>query len=70
MKGSAHIDRDMVFGRYYELPAPELKAPFTYNDYEDSIRYDNRNSKPECKGFIADTSVQEYITGKAACIIP
>ena len=45
-----------------ELPAPELRAPFTYNDYEDSVRYDNRNSRPELNGFAADTSRQEGIT--------
>ena len=34
----------------------ELPAPFTDNRYEDVLRYNNLNCKPECSGFIADTT--------------
>lgn len=39
-----------------------LPAPLTENAYETSVRYDNRNSEPLCKGFVKDEAVQGHIT--------
>lgn len=38
-----------------------LPAPITDNAYEDSIRYQNHNSKPKISGFEADTEPQKDI---------
>lgn len=49
-------------------PAPDkcvetaLPSPLTANAYEDSVRYQNYNSKPELDGFEADMSGQRDIT--------
>ncbi len=40
----------------------ELPAPFTANQYENSIRYQNYNSFPIVEGFEADDTPQEHIT--------
>lgn len=39
-----------------------LPAPITLNRYEGSVRYQNYNSQPECRGFAADETPQEHIT--------
>ena len=39
----------------------ELPAPITANAYQNSVRYQVYNSKPELKGFVADTEEQKYI---------
>jgi len=41
--------------------AEELPAPITANAYQNSVRYQVYNSKPELKGFVADTEEQKYI---------
>ena len=42
--------------------AEELPAPITANAYQNSVRYQVYNSKPELKGFVADTQEQWHIT--------
>lgn len=42
--------------------AEELPKPITANAYQDSVRYQVYNSKPELKGFVADTEEQWHIT--------
>lgn len=41
--------------------AEELPKPITANAYQNSVRYQVYNSKPELKGFVADTEEQKYI---------
>ncbi len=41
--------------------AEELPAPITANAYQNSVRYQVYNSKPELKGFVADTEEQKHI---------
>lgn len=46
-------------------PAAEdfaMPDPFTHNQYENSIRYQNTNSNPELHGFVPDYQPQEHIT--------
>lgn len=40
----------------------ELPAPITANAYQNSVRYQVYNSKPELMGFVADTEEQWHIT--------
>lgn len=40
----------------------ELPAPITANAYQNSVRYQVYNSKPELMGFVADTKEQWHIT--------
>lgn len=42
--------------------AEELPKPITANAYQDSVRYQVYNSKPELMGFVADTEEQNHIT--------
>ena len=42
--------------------AEELPKPITANAYQNSVRYQVYNSKPELKGFVADTEEQNHIT--------
>lgn len=42
--------------------AEALPAPITANAYQNSVRYQNYNSAPERKGFVADDSKQWHIT--------
>ena len=42
--------------------AEMLPAPITANAYQDSVRYQVYNSKPELKGFVADAEEQWHIT--------
>ena len=42
--------------------AEELPKPITANAYQDSVRYQVYNSKPELMGFVADTEEQKHIT--------
>ena len=42
--------------------AEELPAPITANAYQNSVRYQVYNSKPELMGFVADTEEQWHIT--------
>lgn len=42
--------------------AEELPKPITANAYQNSVRYQTYNSKPELKGFVADTQEQKHIT--------
>lgn len=42
--------------------AEELPKPITANAYQDSVRYQVYNSKPELNGFVADTEEQWHIT--------
>lgn len=44
-----------------QAPAEILPAPLTPNRYEDSRRYQNHNSNPQCQGFVADEEPQEDI---------
>ena len=41
---------------------PILPAPLTANQYEESLRYQNHNSRPQLDGFTADDTPQEHIT--------
>lgn len=41
--------------------AEELPKPITANAYQNSVRYQVYNSKPELMGFVADTEEQKYI---------
>ena len=41
--------------------AEELPAPITANAYQNSVRYQVYNSKPELMGFVADTEEQSHI---------
>ena len=43
-------------------PLKEFPEPLTVNSYEDSVRYQNYNCSPDCKGFEADDSEQNGIT--------
>lgn len=40
----------------------DIHVPVTINDYEESVRYDNRNTEPVLKGFVADETLQQDIT--------
>lgn len=42
--------------------AEELPKPITANAYQNSVRYQVYNSKPELMGFVADTEKQNHIT--------
>ena len=42
--------------------AEELPKPITANAYQNSVRYQVYNSKPEFMGFVADTAEQNHIT--------
>lgn len=42
--------------------AEELPKPITANAYQNSVRYQVYNSKPELMGFVADTEEQNHIT--------
>jgi len=42
--------------------AEALPKPITANAYQNSVRYQTYNSKPELKGFVADTQEQKHIT--------
>lgn len=42
--------------------AEELPKPITANAYQNSVRYQVYNSKPELMGFVADTEEQKHIT--------
>jgi len=42
--------------------AEELPKPITDNAYQNSVRYQVYNSKPELMGFVADTEKQNHIT--------
>lgn len=39
----------------------ELPKPLTKNGYENSFRYNNLNSEPECNGFVKDDSIQSNL---------
>lgn len=40
----------------------ELPKPITANAYQNSVRYQNYNAKPELNGFVADTAEQQYLS--------
>lgn len=40
----------------------KIPQPLTQNTYENTVRYNSKNSKPDCHGFRKDTSVQTQIT--------
>lgn len=42
-----------------DIPMPE---PMTANHYENSVRYQNHNFTPECRGFYPDPEPQHHIT--------
>ncbi len=42
--------------------AEELPKPITANAYQNSVRYQVYNSKPELMGFVADTEERKHIT--------
>lgn len=42
--------------------AEELPKPITANAYQNSVRYQNYNAKPELNGFVADTAEQQYLS--------
>lgn len=43
------------------FPGKMLPEPITANAYQNSVRYQNHNSKPECDGFVADPEPQNYL---------
>lgn len=45
-----------------ESPEPDMPAPITVNEYENSTRYQNYNSTPVLDGFTADKEIQTDIT--------
>ena len=45
-----------------ERAAEVLPKPITANAYQNSVRYQVYNSKPELKGFVADNAEQKHIT--------
>lgn len=45
-----------------ERAAEVLPKPITANAYQNSVRYQVYNSKPELKGFVADNAEQNHIT--------
>ena len=53
---------DQVFASNAQETERPIPAPLTANQYETSIRYQNHNSHPICRGFEADRTPQEYIT--------
>lgn len=53
---------DKVFYGTGEEAEPAFPEPLTANAYENSIRYQNRNSTPILRGFQPDQTPQEHIT--------
>lgn len=57
-----HMLEKIRMGIRGEPGSPELPEPITPNLYENSVRYQNHNARPELNGFTVDETPQEHIT--------